>query len=117
VTRPRESWWRRLKRTRRISPGGFLIYAAVLSIVFGVAHLFGLRENVSFLSGTLTGASSMSLFWGVVYAALYFMFVLLVPILILAAGIFYVLQRLWPSRPSPSRLTADERHPAGEIRI
>jgi hypothetical protein len=67
----------------------FLVRAAALLILFALAHLLGLREYTTFLSGT-TGSPDVSLrtsaFLGMIYLALYMGCVVLAPILVLAAG-------------------------------
>jgi len=72
------------------SPKDFLRHAVLIVFVFSVAHLFGLREHTSFLNGT-TGSVDLgyelSTLLGITYLVLYFAVVLLVPILVLAAGL------------------------------
>ena len=63
--------------------------AIVLSALFGVVHLAGLREHTTFLSGTLADPTmrwEWAAFLGCTYLVLYFAFVLLVPVLLLAAA-------------------------------
>lgn len=72
------------------SPQGFLLRALLLAIFFGAVHVAGWREHTTFLSGTTASADTSlntSVILGVIYLAAYFGFVLLTPILILAAGI------------------------------
>lgn len=96
------------------SPKGFLTRAAILTFLFAIVHLVGLREFTSVLSGTsATGGSAktLSATAGSVYIVLYFAFVLIVPILVLSSGIFAVLQlffvpRIFQNHPAhkhPSR--------------
>ena len=75
-----------------VSPRSFVVLAVVIAVLFGVAHAAGLREHTSILSGTDHAAGSATL--GLLYALLYFAFVLGAPILILAAAIFWALSRL-----------------------
>ena len=74
----------------RFSPAGFLQRAVVISAVYLIVHLAGLREYTSVLNGT-TGPESagwgLSAFFGVTYVIVYLAFVILVPMLVLAAGI------------------------------
>lgn len=76
------------------SPKDFLRHAALILVLFAIAHLSGLRDHTSFLNGT-TGSIELgheiSALLGLIYVLLYFAVVLLVPILILAAG----LSSLW----------------------
>lgn len=76
-------------RAEYFSPKDFVSRAVILSILFLVVHLAGLREHTSFLSGTVGGAGMhwrWSAFLGVIYLGSYFAFVLAVPIFLLAAG-------------------------------
>lgn len=76
------------------SPKDFIRHAVLIVLLFGVAHLLGLRAYTSFLNGT-TGSVELgyelSALLGLIYLLLYFAVVLLVPILILAA----LLVSLW----------------------
>ncbi len=91
----RNRWpWR---RTGFLSPLDLLARAVVLSALFGLAHLAGLREHTTFLSGTLADprmAWGWAAFLGCTYLVLYFAFVLLVPILLLAAVLSLAIHRL-----------------------
>ena len=78
------------------SPKYFLRWAVFLTVPFVVAHLCGLRESTSILNGT--SAVGMNLqqtaFWGGLYVLLYLAFILLVPTLLLAAGLLLVWHRV-----------------------
>ena len=79
----------------------FLRHAIFIIAFYTVAQLAGLREFTSFLSGTM---GSVNLGWeisglfGIGYILVYLAFVVLVPILILAAGIL----ALWRKLLSPN---------------
>jgi hypothetical protein len=96
--------WPRLVRFWRadcFSPRGFLVRAAVISVVFLAVHLAGWRDYTSVLNGTVGSASAgwrTSTFFGVTYLILYMVFVLAVPVLVLAAGILAV----WSRRQNPT---------------
>ncbi len=85
-------------RARRsfASPGYLLEWAVMLSVLFIIAHLFGLREYTSVLNGTI-GSTNLSWqtasFLGAAYVFVYLGFVVVVPILILAAGILKLYQK------------------------
>jgi hypothetical protein len=85
------------QRAEFLSPKDLLQRACAITLVFLLAHLAGLREFTSVLNGTV---GSVALGWhvsvalGVVYLLLYMAFVVLVPVLILAAMILLVFQRL-----------------------
>lgn len=69
--------------------------AALLSGSYGFFHLLGWREHVSSVYATAAPHAG-KVVMGLAYAAAYFGFVLAVPILTLAAGIFAVLSRALP---------------------
>ncbi len=72
------------------SPRGFLLRALLLAIFFGAVHAAGWREHTTFLSGTAVSTDTslnVSVVFGLIYMIAYFGFVLITPILILAAGI------------------------------
>ena len=91
--------WRHIVRYWRadtFSPRGFLVRALFVSVAFLAVHLAGLRDYTSVLNGTVGSATAgwrMSAFLGVAYLILYMAFVLVVPVLILGAGILAVWQR------------------------
>lgn len=68
---------------------GLLLCAALIGLAFLVCHVAGFRESTSVLSGTYTGAGSVAS--GLVYAAAYMGFVILAPILVLGAGVSFLL--------------------------
>jgi hypothetical protein len=68
---------------------GLLIFAALIGLVFLACHAAGFRESTSVLSGTYTGASSVTS--GLAYAAIYMGFVILAPILVVGAGVLFLL--------------------------
>lgn len=78
------------------SPRGLLVRAAWISIVFLVGHLLGLREMTSILCGMDPAGGAqpgVQAFLGLVYVILYLAFTVVVPILVLAAGILRLLDR------------------------
>jgi hypothetical protein len=68
---------------------GLLLCAALIGLVFLACHAAGFRESTSVLSGTYTGASSVVS--GLAYAAIYMGFVILAPILVVGAGVLFLL--------------------------
>ena len=85
-----------LCRADFFSSRDFIRHAALIAVLYGVVHLAGLREFTSVLNGTM---GSVSLGWqassvlGVAYILLYLAFVVLVPILILAAALIAVWEK------------------------
>ena len=80
---------------------GFLIRAAIICGVFAICHLLGLREYTSVLCGTPPSgwmSREMGAFFGLLYILLYFAVVLVVPVLVIGAGVFAALQRLLPAK-------------------
>lgn len=82
------------------SPKGFLIRAVLISVAYAVCHAAGLREYTTFLSGTTDGGNlNQTIVLGVTYMAVYFAFVLGVPILLIAAGVMWGVER-WVASPT-----------------
>lgn len=85
-------WW----EADLLSPKDFVRHAALICVIFALAHLLGLREFTSVLNGT---AGSVEMDWqtaavlGVTYILLYLAFILLVATMILAAVILALWQR------------------------
>ena len=93
---PKRNWLGRLWKAD-LTPGGLLVRAALIGVFFAACHLAGWREHTTFLSGTPAsagGSVNTSALLGVVYMAGYFGFVLLAPILGLAAGLLFAFERL-----------------------
>ena len=90
-----------LWRAKFFSPKDFVRRALIIALLFGVAHLFGLKEFTSILNGT-TGSVALgwttSVLLGLTYVFLYIAFVLLVPIFLLTAAILFVWARILPSK-------------------
>jgi hypothetical protein len=80
---------RALWRAKFFSPKDFVRRAVLIGLLYGVASVAGLKEFTSILNGT-TGSVEMdwrlSAFLGIGYVILHLAFVLLVPILLLAAA-------------------------------
>jgi hypothetical protein len=100
-----QSW-----RADTFSPRGFLVRALFISVVFLAVHLAGLRDYTSVLNGTVGSASAgwrTSALFGVGYLIIYMAFVLVVPVLILAAGILAVCIRLMGRAAVNASLNSD----------
>jgi hypothetical protein len=85
-----------------ISPAGFLVRAAVLAALFGVASIAGLREHASALSLTFPDGASPtgSMFWCFVYLIAYVLFILGTPVLVLGSGILWLAMRVQSRKSS-----------------
>jgi hypothetical protein len=85
------------------SPKGFVVRAAALALVYGLLSLAGLRETMSVLSLTYPEGSSRE--WSaiccVTYLVSYFLWILGVPILLLAAGLMQGLTWFQARRRKP----------------
>lgn len=83
-----------------LSSRGLALRAVLLGAAYEVCELTGLREHTTFLSGTTASASvgwNWSVVCGVTFITLYLAFVLVTPILLLAAALVGIWRR-W-SRP------------------
>lgn len=83
------------------TPAGFVLRAAILTVVFLTAHLAGLRDYMSLISGMLpeSGVSyaGAALFCGI-YMFLYFAFILVVPVLLIGSMMFFVLLKFFDTK-------------------
>jgi hypothetical protein len=82
---------------------GLLIRAVIILVAFGCLHLLNAREYTSMLSGTAPTEAGLSLgqsLWGSAYLVVYLAVTVTAPILILAAGIYFILTRLSRGRTS-----------------
>ena len=88
--------YNRVRTTPLFSPGGFLLRAGLILLLYFVAHMAGFRDYVSVLSGTAPQGvlgQTVSSYLGIVYLLLYVAAVGIVPVLIVAALVFAVLER------------------------
>jgi hypothetical protein len=76
---------------KAVSPRGFLATAAAIGVLYGLAHLAGLRDDTAILSGTAPPSGVPAL--GLVYVALHFAWVIGVPVLGLGALVFWGMDR------------------------
>jgi hypothetical protein len=90
-------------RAPGFSPKGFVVRAAVLALVYGLLSLAGLRDSMSVLSLTYPEGSSRG--WSAIccmaYLVSYFLWILGVPILLLAAGLLQSLTWIQARRRKP----------------
>jgi hypothetical protein len=85
------------QRAEFLSAKDMLQRAAAICGLFLVVHLAGFREYTGVLNGTIGSLElgwNLSAFLAAIYILLYLAFVILVPILVLAAVILVVWQRL-----------------------
>jgi len=93
------------QRAEFLSARDLLQRAGALSAMFLAVHLAGLREFTSVLNGTVGSVAAgwkVSGFLAIVYILLYLAFVILVPILILAAVILTIGKRWIRNEENPS---------------
>jgi len=85
-------WFDRLVSADFFSPKDFVRHAVLIVVVFAIVHLCGLREYTAMISGTMAspdlGAETCTLL-AIIYMVCYFGAVVLVPILIIAAGLLF----------------------------
>jgi len=90
------------------SPKGFVVRAIFIATVYGFLSLLGFRNYTSVLSLTFPEGSSRgwALFAGMIYLATYFLWILMVPILILGAALMEGGARagLWARKTPTGRL-------------
>ena len=80
-----------------LSPKYLLLRALALGLIFGVVHIAGLRDYSAFLSGTAASVSAgmkLSSFYGMIYIAAYIGCVVVAPILLLAAALLTLWNKL-----------------------
>ena len=85
------------QRAEFLSAKDMIQRAAAISGLFLVVHLAGFREFTGILNGTIGSLAlgwNLSAFLAVFYIVLYLAFVIVVPVLLLAAAILMVWQRL-----------------------
>jgi len=109
---------RALAKAPFFSPLGFLTRAAGLAALYGIAHLCGWRDYATVLAGgapTSAVSPRLASFLGLVYVLLYFVWLIPVPILVLASGLLWGVERIAPtSAPSsPGRPSETPPAPAG----
>lgn len=92
---------RRLWKAGTFTPMGFVFRALIIIVLYGTSELLGLREYTTFLSGT---SANVNLSWqtasllGVIHLLLYVGFILLAPVLLIAAGLLAAWNR-WNKPP------------------
>jgi hypothetical protein len=85
------------ERAEFLSAKDMIQRAIAISGLFLVVHLAGFREYTGILNGTIGSLElgwNLSAFLAVIYIVLYLAFVIVVPVLVLAAAILVVWQRL-----------------------
>jgi hypothetical protein len=88
---------RRVWKAETFSPTALIARAVVVTVLFCVSELLGLREYTTFLSGTSANAKlgwQLASGLGLIHLLLYIAFILLVPIMLIAAGLLAVWNRL-----------------------
>ena len=89
----------RLWQAGAFSATAFLVRAVILTLLFGVSQLFGLKEYTTFLSGT---SANLDVSWqtaatfGLIHLLLYVGFILVVPVFLITASMLFVVS-VWRS--------------------
>jgi len=99
------------RRAEFLSAKDLLQRAGAISGLFLLVHLAGLREFTGILNGTIGSLAlgwNLSAFLAVIYIAFYLTFVLLVPVLIMAAAIL-VFWRWCIQKAEIPRITPDAK--------
>ncbi len=76
-----------------VSSTGLAVAAVALAVLYGVVHLAGLRVDASFLSGTAP-PDDFGVLLGLAYVILYFGFVVVAPVLAIAAVLMALYDKL-----------------------
>ena len=87
----------RLWRAEFCSPKDFVRRALFISVAFFILHLAGLKDFTTILNGTMGSVElgwGMSAFLGLIYICAWLGFVVLAPILLLAAALLTVWNRV-----------------------
>ena len=83
-----------------LTPAGFLVRGIEIIIILFILDLLGCKEYVGVIFGTVFTGGSGSVFayflkfLGAAYGVMYFMAIFLAPVLIIASGIFWGLNKL-----------------------
>ncbi len=97
---------RRLWKADPFSPAAFLARAILITLLFSLSELLGLREYTTFLSGTsanpnLTWQTAATL--GLIHLLLYIGFILLVPVFLITATLLAAWNRWQNRRHTPGQ--------------
>jgi hypothetical protein len=98
----------RLWKAEIFSPAGFVVRAITITVLYCASELLGLREYTTFLSGT---SANVNMGWhtasvlGLIHLLLYVGFILLVPILLIAAALLAAWRR-WKGQPDAAKPSA-----------
>ena len=92
---------RRVWQAQTFSPTAFVARAVMVTLLYCASELAGLREYTTFLSGT---SANVSLSWslasalGLTHLMLYVGFILLAPVMLIAAGLITAWNQ-WKGQP------------------
>lgn len=87
--------WRDFHSTKMFSPVGFFRRALILLVLYFLCHVAGLREFTSIVSGSSPSggrADAVAGALGAVYVVAYLIVVFIVPVLVIASGLFWAAQ-------------------------
>lgn len=81
------------RRPRWVCPTGMLVVAGLLALAFALCHVLGLRSDVGVIFQTTQSASLSRLTGAMLYVGSYVCFITVVPVMVLAAGLFALATR------------------------
>ena len=94
---PQRDNFERLVGAVFFSPMDFVRHAVLIVALFVIAHLCGLREFTAMISGTMASATlgpEICTLLAIVYMLFYFGAVVLAPILMIAAALLYIWEKV-----------------------
>jgi Cu/Ag efflux pump CusA len=98
-------WRRALAGSSLFTPGGLLLRGAILVVVYLVLDALGLRDYVTIFTGTAVSGKAINpvdTTIGVAYAGAYLAVVFVVPVMVIAAGLFAAARRwIRPASKAP----------------
>jgi ABC-type phosphate/phosphonate transport system permease subunit len=100
--KPGSGWRRALAGSGLFTPGGLLLRAGILVVVYLVLHALGLRDYATVFTGTPVSGKTITpadTTIAVIYAGAYLGVVFAVPVMVIAAAIFAAARRLAGSAP------------------
>ncbi len=104
-----------VRKADAFSPTAFVARAVIITVIFGISELAGLREYTTFLSGT---SANLNMSWqtaaalGLIPLLLYVAFILLVPASLITAALLFAFNSWADRRQHPKE--GNQPTPAAE---